>query len=125
MTSVDMNHRTITIYWSRHAESCSNFDKGSVDDKPPNDYNEKDNIGYDRREKNIEKISNNLVNPHKMLKAVGMYHPNLSFIGIQQAILLGTKFLKNHKIDAVFVSPTVRTIMTALIAYRSQPNIII
>lgn len=88
-----------TIDWVRHAESCSNYDQ--------NDYLDRTDI---RKIPSLDMTK---------LKAASVYHPNLSFIGLQQAIMLGTTSqIKNTKYDAIFVSPTMRTIMTALMAFR-------
>jgi len=53
----------------------------------------------------------------------GFIHPNLSFVGMQQAILLGqqTNDIIAHA-DIVFSSCSLRTIMTALISMRGIPN---
>ena len=56
-----------------------------------------------------------------MAQAVAKYQPNLSFIGMQHAILLGANYVKKMdtiKYDAVFTSASVRAIMTALVALR-------
>ena len=58
----------------------------------------------------------------RKLTAAIEYHPNLSFIGMQQASLLGAYFDRHGKLfDIIFVSPTVRAIMTALLAFRTRP----
>jgi bisphosphoglycerate-dependent phosphoglycerate mutase len=114
-----MNNKTITIHWTRHAESCSNLEIGYETDK--NEYPNR-NIGYsqiDTQKLTIKKepmTINNLLNPLNIFSQCG-YHPNLSYIGMQQAILLG-KFIKNIDYDIICVSPTLRTIMTALMALR-------
>lgn len=118
------NYLNITIDWTRHAESCSNMDAGNITDIKPNDYDANTNIGYDV-------ITNNRSYPEKSInitatkaKSSWKYQPNLSFIGMQHAIALGTEYIKkeNKRYDMVFVSPTVRTIMTAMLALRSTPN---
>lgn len=120
---MENNTSKITIYWTRHAESCSNFDQRTIDDMPPPDYNTKNNIGYDVKENNhqIHENKKGFPTPTK-IKATYLYHPNLSFIGMQHAILLGTNFYRNENIDVIFVSPTVRSIMTAILAFRSIPG---
>lgn len=136
----------ITIDWVRHAESCSNLDSNNYMDK--NDYPSR-TIGYNAFKNNSrlsvntastasilstnsntnlnkdfnQKLSKNLFENMKELtsiaKAFSKYHPNLSYIGIQQSILLNMKLRKSPRsYTAVFVSPTVRTIMTAMIALR-------
>lgn len=88
------------IDWARHAESCSNFDQNDFLDKP-------------------EATSMISAPSFTKLKAAANYQPNLSFVGMQQAIMLGeAKVIKDSQYDAIFVSPTVRTIMTALMALR-------
>ena len=81
-----------TIDWIRHGESCSNLYKNHTNDKLNKQY------------------VNDLVN----------YQPNLSYIGMQQAILLSKNI--NISYDAIVCSATVRSIMTALLAFRHYPN---
>ncbi|AGF85013.1 hypothetical protein QJ854_gp769 [Moumouvirus goulette] len=120
----DIHTKKITIDWIRHAESCANLDSNNYLDK--NQYPNRV-IGYDT----ITPSNINVVNPEsnsmketfkKMgtrIKAFSKYHPNLSFIGTQQAILLGSTIMNTQiEYDAVFVSPTIRAIMTALLAFR-------
>lgn len=118
--------QNLSIYWVRHAESCSNLDMQALDDKIPKDYPK--HIGYDilkdLPEKYVEK-SYNLEYLRGLVRTVTL-HPNPTFIGMQHAILLGNYFRNlEHPIDIVFTSPTIRTIMTALMAFRSQPNLTI
>jgi hypothetical protein len=121
---------TITIYWSRHAESCANVGQGSIRDLPP-EYNYADtkNHKYDELPDGIKSLSRDTnygksINPVSKAKAAMYYHPNLSFIGMQQAILLGNDFYekKNIKPDIIFASATTRAITTALLAFRNQPR---
>lgn len=118
----------ITIHWARHAESCANFDGETYQDK-----NMVRPLGYDEyiSINNVpESIIDNKINVDwfSKLKAKFMYHPNLSFIGMQHAILLGTEFAKpqieQKKYNAVFVSATVRAITTAMMAFRGTDVII-
>jgi bisphosphoglycerate-dependent phosphoglycerate mutase len=51
-----------------------------------------------------------------------IFHPNLSLNGINESINLGN-FYKNNPIDIVFVSPMIRSIMTAMIAFDKISNI--
>ncbi|AQN68806.1 hypothetical protein [Saudi moumouvirus] len=120
----DTHTKKITIDWIRHAESCANLDSNNYLDK--NEYPNR-KIGYDT----IDPSNINVIKPESKsiketfktigtkMKAFSKYHPNLSFIGTQQAILLGST-LRNLQIhyNAVFVSPTIRAIMTALLAFR-------
>lgn len=96
------NQIDFTIDWTRHAESCSNFDLGNY---------------LDQEKSSIPNIPTTTT-----LKAAWRYQPNLSFIGMQQAIQLGNNEpVQTTHYDDVFVSPTVRTIMTALMALRGKP----
>lgn len=120
-----MEGKKIDIYWTRHAESCSNFDQGHVDDVPVSDYNSLNNVGYSWKKSTTTNTSTIEKSIPSQLKATSMYHPNLSFVGMQHAILLGTDFYHNTttpRMDVVFTSATVRTIMTALLARRSFPD---
>ena len=128
--------KTITIHWARHAESCSNFKGANYRDE--NLYPNREE-GYEKltdvERKHLKEQTSNIkrhvtnvtskISP-KLLRNIAMYHPNLSFIGMQQAILLGTNFVRNQlPYDAVFVSPSLRTIMTALLAFRGTNQRII
>lgn len=137
--------RDIHLYWARHAESCSNYDKKKMRDYPPEDYNSNMNIGYAKKENPIispdfnksslfvnykllpeeeEYMQDKEKTQSNILFSVARYHPNLSFIGMQHAILLG-QYFKDKNITAIFVSPTLRAIMTALIAFRSHSPVTI
>jgi len=101
------------IYWIRHAESCSNLNVGYYQDKEPINY--KNNIGY-----GLIKGGNNLFSK---IKSLLFYEPSLSFIGMQQAILLGSK-LNDFNDDFCFIcSSMTRTIMTALFSLRNKTNV--
>src|SRR5579863_10548211 len=130
--------KTITIHWARHAESCSNFKGANYRDENLYPNRKKgykkltDETGevteLNERPSNIKRQITNVtskISP-KVLRNIALYHPNLSFIGMQQAILLGTDFVRNQlPYDAVFVSPSLRTIMTALLAFRGTNQRII
>ncbi|AVG46522.1 histidine phosphatase family [Acanthamoeba polyphaga mimivirus] len=122
--------KKIIIDWIRHAESCANLDSNNYHNK--NIYPNRA-IGYDL----ITPSDTNVIEPTTKkfgdklrifttkIKAVAKYHPNLSFIGTQQAVLLGSTLVNNHiTYDAVFVSPTIRAIMTAMMVFRGFPIII-
>ncbi|ANB50889.1 hypothetical protein [Powai lake megavirus] len=126
----DSGTKKIIIDWIRHAESCANLDSNNYHDK--NIYPNRA-IGYDL----ITPSDTNVIEPvtkkfgdklrifTTKIKAVAKYHPNLSFIGTQQAVLLGSTLASNHIVyDAVFVSPTIRAIMTAIMVFRGFPVII-
>ena len=124
-----IGNQNIIIDWVRHAESCANYDQGTVNDNFPKEKYEK-NIGYQiisdppvyqgkKGSRSNLTVSSN--------KSAFVYEPNLSFIGMQHAIMLDLKFVENEMntlpYDIVFVSPLTRTIMTALMAFRHYPNI--
>jgi hypothetical protein len=113
----------ISIDWVRHAESCSNFDSGYITDE--NSYNKRP-LGYNKYTSNINDKTTDikLYNPFSIIKSALMYEPNLSFIGMQQAIKLGS-YLKNKKYDVILCSPLTRTIMTALLSCRNNDTKII
>lgn len=110
------------IYWVRHAESCANFDQGTYIDK--NIYPNRP-FGFDNYvPKDVDK-SNIQVNIGTKIKAPWKYEPNLSYIGMQQAIKLGTEFInKNKPYDIIICSALTRTIMTAILACRRTNNVI-
>jgi hypothetical protein len=122
----------IKITYFRHAESCGNKDIQHFTDEYPKNYTYPDNIGYGKldnpntdltKSKKVElKLDpNSLV----LIKAFGT-NPNLSFIGMQQAILMGMDFFSKeaNNYDIYCSSATVRTIMTALMALRGKPTVI-
>lgn len=129
--------KDITIHWVRHAESCANFKGANFIDE--NLYPDR-TVGYEKltdlyinklKQQRPSKTKKQLIDitsklSPSALKNLVMYHPNLSFIGMQQAILLGSNFVqKQLPYDAVFVSPSLRTIMTALLAFRGTNQTII
>jgi len=118
---------TIEIDWIRHAESCANFDSNNYKDEAPSDYNQNVNIGYNQKLTTNETqgwwLPNipDLTNLTTIAKAPFKYQPNLSFIGMQQAILLNEVYIsKQNDYDVVFASPTVRAIMTAMLGFRGK-----
>ena len=119
--------KNITIHWVRHAESCANYDQGTINDNIPKNYSK--SCGYEPKEEKIlqqTKQKKKLLDPSS-LTAPFRYEPNLSFIGMQHSIMLGNNFIdseiKNKKYDMIFVSPLTRTIMTSLVALRHHPNV--
>lgn len=146
------NNYEIIIDWIRHAESCSNFDQNNVDDKYIENYNNPDNYGYDRKESYTPKYvklhpkKSSIYNPKlesttgffsglisatsdtiSQFRAASIYQPNLSFIGMQQAILLGKNYIdplldKNFMYDFILCSASIRSIMTALVAFRKYSH---
>lgn len=108
------NPGNIIIDWTRHAESCANLYQGTYLDYEPSALG---SLG------DTVKTFGARLTPSAM-KAFWKYQPNLSFIGMQQSILLGTKYAKSEPYDAVFVSPTVRGIMTAMMALRGTKHTI-
>jgi hypothetical protein len=115
-----------TVHWTRHAESCSNYSKGQLSDE----IVEQTILGYNKLNKSVTPIKKTIyeqiINIPSSVKGSIYYHPNLTYIGIQHGILLGKNFIKkfNHDYDIVFVSPTFRTIFTALMALRGTNKII-
>lgn len=118
-----MEEDTLCIYWTRHAESCSNKGSGNLDDKETVDYNNPQNYGYEKRLNAVSNIENVAKSYTSKLKSTFLYHPNISFIGVQHGINLGLDFVKDKKIDVIFCSPTLRTVMTALTAYRTRNDV--
>jgi hypothetical protein len=138
----------LNIEWIRHAESCSNYDGGNVDDKMPNNWFYETNIGYDEINQQIDQkidqkkdqqIDQNIESAHIIddtrnrtditRTSSWRYHPNLSYIGMQQAIMLGVNYMRGNapKYDIILSSASLRTVMTALLSLRqnSSNNIIL
>jgi hypothetical protein len=135
---------SVVIHWVRHAESCANLARGHINDSLKNRP-----LGYKKLEtkskskiplpsdsdeedfKTIKKEYGDIFNrPVEWIKKVYnfpkavMYEPNLSYIGIQQAILMGKDFIKqcdneDTKYDMVMCSTLTRAMMTALFAFRT------
>ena len=148
-----MSFRVKKIYWVRHAESCSNKQIRSIEDREPDNYYDKDNIGFHPKDYQISskhqdnsiktiydiypdilnqpwitrdtKISKDII---QLFNAGLRRHPNITYIGMNQAILLGMNYMKknigNNNIG-VYVSASVRTIMTALLSLRGLEQITI
>ena len=121
--------RKLNIDWIRHAESCSNYDQGHVDDKQPPEWFKYSNLGY--KQKNKEEyntaVNDNVIgdtrNTTDITKtAAWKYHPNLSFIGMQHAIILGLRYTRMQQYNIILSSATLRTVMTALLSFRHNPN---
>jgi len=119
-----MDNKQIIINIVRHAYSCSNIVHG---DKLIG-YTDNTNIGYNHKiNTNIKRIPLTTMDyMNKMPELIESYtsHPNLSFLGMQQAIYMGLEFMNkldpdNEQYDIVLASPSVRTIMTALVSLRS------
>ena len=141
------------IYWVRHAESCSNKQVGSIEDKEPDNYNKPENIGYYPKKYNLSKnyqddnirtiydiypdilnqpwvtsntrISKDII---RLFNAGLRRHPNITYVGMNQAILLGMNYMRNlvgKNILGVYVSASVRTIMTALLSLRGLDQLVI
>lgn len=116
-----MEQKKITLHWTRHAESCANLETGHTTDN--NEYPTR-KIGYSKinaQELNLYKQStyfNDFFKNFNLMSQCG-YHPNLSYIGMQQAILWGES-IKLEEYDIICVSPMLRTIMTALMGGRGK-----
>ena len=108
----------ITIDWVRHAESCANIELKHISDS--NLYLDRP-LGYDRFDGD-PKLKGPFQPPIPKLIS---YEPDLSFVGIQQAILLGANYLRNQSYDIIFSSPKRRTVQTGLLALRNEPSVTI
>lgn len=122
-------HRTITIDWVRHAESCANLYQGTQMDK--NIYPQRP-IGYDyyqnrTSDSNDSKIQSQpiLTKTLNKITASWKYEPNLSYIGMQHAIKLGIDYVQSESYDVIICSALTRTITTAILANRHNPNLTI
>jgi len=94
------------ITFVRHAESCSNIvEQFDTSEYKTFNYKEFISLPLNLRENIGAKIS----------------HPPLTFNGIQQAIILGTDYFNNidFNYNIFYCSPSLRTIMTALISLRT------
>ena len=129
----------INIDWCRHAESCGNLDQDSHNDR---EINVDRNIGYLPIVEHHSPIAKHqsqtdttgwlsvsydaVQNASKTIMAAVKYHPNLSFIGLQHGILLGRDYIRKDKkkYDCVLSSMSLRTIMTALLAFRGTDTVI-
>lgn len=120
--------RKLNIDWIRHAESCSNYDQGHVDDKEPPEWFKYSNLGYKQKNKEYITAVNDTVigdtrNTTDFTKtAAWRYHPNLSFIGMQHAIILGLRYTQKQQYNIILSSATLRTVMTALLSFRHNPD---
>ena len=99
-----------TIYWVRHAESCSNYNNDYTQDLP------KDTKEF----KTVTPLNTKC-------KSIFELEPPLSYNGMNQAIRLGIEYFsippKKIQDDTMFISsPLVRTLTTALLALRGQPD---
>lgn len=111
--------KRVSIDWVRHAESCSNFDSQTNVDR---ELNANRDYGYAMTG---GAMAGGAGDYFTGIKSRWYYEPNLSYIGIQQAIFLGEKYLKGHNYNAIFCSPLSRTIMTSMIALRANPHVTI
>ncbi|XWV26630.1 hypothetical protein QJ857_gp0431 [Tupanvirus soda lake] len=117
----------LDIDWVRHGESCANLDqKINVDlDEYPNRPFGYDKYNYSNNKEHLAPVKNKMGIDTK-LKAGWKYEPNLSYIGMQQAILLGTNFISTQPpYNIIICSPLTRTIMTAMLASRNIPGAIV
>ena len=99
-----------TIYWVRHAESCSNYNNDYTQDLP------KDTKEF----KTVTPLNTKC-------KSIFELEPPLSYNGMNQAIKLGIEYFSipsnGIQDDTMFISsPLVRTLTTALLALRGQPD---
>jgi hypothetical protein len=114
----------VNINWIRHGESCANLEEGINNDKKENiEFDDIYDLDYILKLPEEEKnISSEIIK-----KVVFLYEPNLSFIGMNQAINLGINFFsKNNDIKNIYISsPMTRTITTALLSLRFVKNAVI
>jgi broad specificity phosphatase PhoE len=131
----------LTIDVVRHAESCANYAINNYLDKPPltpqieGNSRLPETIKQEQPKSIKQKSVDFLVNPVQtvsdaasVVKGTAFREPNLTFVGMQQAIRLGNKITKEHAknpYDVIITSGLSRTILTALLALRSIPNIVI
>jgi broad specificity phosphatase PhoE len=145
----------VRIHWVRHAESCSNIARGQVTEEKkrvvgygrlksvstPKETREQSDVDDVNDYIPEGKIASNIVSKfgnyvdayiiapitkgYKTVKSL-MYEPNLSYIGIQQAILLGREFISKESntngkpiYDMVMCSTLTRAMMTALFSLRT------
>lgn len=104
---------TFCIDWVRHAESCINMEIRNMNNSK-NKLQDNRAIGY-------QKIKEGGFNKY-------MNEPNLSYIGMQEAINLGRNYIKEiykngEEYSIIFSSSMIRTIMTTLLAFRRIKNI--
>ena len=118
-----LNQIKINIYWCRHGESCSNWSKNLIE--KGDDYRP---IGYDKIDENKEQshiIKETLSKLETYTKtAVRTINnlskePPLTYMGIQQAVLLNKNYTHNKTYDKVFCSTLTRAAMTALFGFRN------
>lgn len=117
-------HTKLVVDWVRHAESCANFDSKSISDKVPGDVTKWEE-GYEKLGQFFDKSSTRTYSKFTPsgMTASFKYHPNLSFVGMQHAIVLGNSLintLRDGKLNynVVCASASARTIMTALLSLR-------
>lgn len=89
-------------------------DNPSIEDEGEIIKNTKYNIYWVRHAESCANIS-------PLFSIEKIYHPSLSHKGINQAILMGQKFINSNNInfDVAYSSPSTRTIMTALLSMRT------
>ena len=137
VTKDNINNIKFTTHFVRHAESSSNYASGDVSDHYVNQPIKGYNRLYEKHKQQEKTLYNNLHDKYQgifgipktitsAIKGTSYYHPILSYIGMQHAVLLGRDFIKNNNnnYDVVFVSPTFRTIFTALLAMRGSDKVI-
>lgn len=107
---------TTQIDWVVNAESCDTFEKNIQEDQ---NTNPKRRLGFGRIVPEKEIIKG--LDP-KTLKLMqeGRYEPNLSYIGMQQAVLLKKNFLKEATPKIILSSASTSSIMTALMSTRGE-----
>ena len=115
----------INVYWCRHAESCANYQRnqlGENDTSRPTGYqqiNHPQQIGFGFTDFMKSAISY-IGTPYSALMSVN-YEPPLTYMGIQQAVLLNQNFISKQQIifDKIFCSTLTRAAMTTLFGFRN------
>jgi len=137
----DIETYKIEINWIRHGESCANLDVGSYKDKkstpPTNSGYGKVGNEYESEAVLVDEDMDEDIEEHKQedlfqrvksgVTASNYWEPNLSYIGMNQAINLGTDFFstRNNPKNIYISSGLTRTITTALLALRFIPEAVI
>lgn len=72
----------------------------------------------------VQNVSSTSTNALSAIQSAFLLHPNLSYIGMQHASLFNRDYVikNNLTYDIVLSSPTLRTIMTAMIGFRGSNN---
>lgn len=119
-----------------HIDDDIDDDIGDIGDDIGDDIDDSDfeDIDFNKEISNknqsstlLNSIYETIKNKSTIIKAGFLYEPNLSFIGMNQAINLGTNFFyKNNDPRNIYISsPLTRTITTAMLSLRFIENAVI